>query len=558
MPFRYVISGLMLAGCILLIVCRNSGEKYVAEVLDTKISAQEFAERYKAYLAATGGRDNILLRKQILDNMVNEHIILDDVKKQKLDRDPDLVKRMEEFRRQTILLEYAKRITLDTMSISDDELKKEFRSYNTRVHARYVYAPTEDSAWALKERLEDGATFDALAKVVFQDPGLANNGGDLRYFGWGEMEPALEQLAFSLPVGALSEPVKLRMGYAIVKVENRVQQPLASETDFAKVKEKLAGAIQKRKVVDILSIAAGRIRNDLSPKFNEQSVNEMYANWKLLLEHGDVPLQRETRIADITAKPLVSFDHQSWTIGESLKRLQQTSERQRKRVKSAEDVKEFITGVLVRDVNLRRAAESEIEKDSTVQENIRRQEMELRLNAWKTSVEDTVGRHGWDEALLRKHYEEKKNEYVLDPEVNTGEILVRSEKEAAGLMRRIRIGANFSTLARKHSIRLWAARRGGELGFGAKSVYGIWGDTIFAAEVGQVLGPLWVDPYYGIFKILAKRPARTKSFDECRNDIVADISFLRKQETFKQAVGQLRNNSRVVVDEELLANITIN
>jgi parvulin-like peptidyl-prolyl isomerase len=252
-----------------IFACSTDRQEKVAEVNGETITPREFTERYKQYLSETNGRDNILMRKQILNNMINEKLIAADVRRRGLDKDSLARTRLEEIRTQAVLLGYARRITLDTMAVTERELNEEFERYTTRVAARYVYAPTEEEAWNLKDALELGGTFDEIARTTFEDPGLATNGGYLGYFGWGEMEPALEEAAYTLPIGRLSDPLKFRIGYAILKVERRVRQPISTESDFARVKDKLSGAIEKRKVVNILTMSAAKMRSGLSPVFHE-------------------------------------------------------------------------------------------------------------------------------------------------------------------------------------------------------------------------------------------------------------------------------------------------
>ncbi|MFD2884362.1 peptidylprolyl isomerase [Pseudomonas lini] len=45
----------------------------------------------------------------------------------------------------------------------------------------------------MQARLAKGETFEALAKEFSQDPGSANNGGDLGYAGPGVYDPAFEK-----------------------------------------------------------------------------------------------------------------------------------------------------------------------------------------------------------------------------------------------------------------------------------------------------------------------------------------------------------------------------
>ncbi len=63
-----------------------------------------------------------------------------------------------------------------------------------------------------------GADFEEIARQNSADRGSAPLGGDLGWFGRGEMTPAFEEAAFALEPGAVSEPVLTPFGYHIIKV----------------------------------------------------------------------------------------------------------------------------------------------------------------------------------------------------------------------------------------------------------------------------------------------------------------------------------------------------
>jgi hypothetical protein len=87
-------------------------------------------------------------------------------------------------------------------------------------------APRDDDATKalaeeLRQRILAGEDFATLAKEYSEDPGSAVNGGDLGWFGRGMMVAPFETAAFSLTVGAVSEPVKTDFGYHIIKVTEK-------------------------------------------------------------------------------------------------------------------------------------------------------------------------------------------------------------------------------------------------------------------------------------------------------------------------------------------------
>ncbi len=539
-------------------LCTGCGrEKFVAEVDGTPISVDEFKARYEKVLAQGGVRDNIVLRQEILNNMINERLIYQDVAAQGMDRDSVYRRRMEVATTQALLDAYARRISFDTITITEQEAREEFRLFNTKATARYLYAKTRKGAWELKRRLQNGETFESLAREVFEDPGLATNGGYLGEFGWGEMESALEEAAFTLPVGAISDPIKLQVGYAIVKPESRSVQPLVSEYDYAKVRQKLADRIQEKKIDHLVRKAADEIVQALSATFNEEAVNKVFTHWNLVVRDELSQTEPRSLPQDISAMNFMHSTRGTWTVSDFLQRVEWTTDKQRRRVHSQEDVKEYALGLATREVLLERARALGLEKDSAVQAQIANVRERYLLRRWAEAVQETVGRGGWDAHLLDSVYEANKAHLAFPPEVNVAEILVRTEEEARTIRAQLSAGANFGELARKRSIRLWAAKRGGELGFGTKATFGAMGEKFFAAAVGEILGPERVEPYWAVFKILEHRPGRAKSFAEARDEITTALLQHRKQQVFRLAVAQLRSRASVTVNTDVLANIVI-
>lgn len=550
---------LLFAALLLGVGCNRRDGETVAVVQGKKISLQEFQDRYRLYLQSTNVRDNIVVRKSVLDNMINEALVLEDMHRFGWDSDAAAREKLEEIRMQALINGYGKKKILDTISVTDRELAEEFRLSNTKVKARYLYAASMDGALKLREKLHNGASFEALAKDVFEDPGLANNGGSLGYIAHGEMEPAFDNVAFSLPVGQISNPVKIKVGYAIILVDDKVQIPLASAYDFAKKKESLTESVLERKIDQFTKQIVHQLSDQLNPRFDESAVRLLYDHWDALVSLPQAASEgvRENG-EDLASKKIVEFDNGSWTIGNVLGKMEKTSRRQRQKVNSADELKEFILGLASRDELIRRAEESGMESDPDVKNEIRNANLRYFLKRWATHVEDSIAGQGVSDEEIRREYELNKSMYLTPPEVNVAEILVRSSAEADKLYKQARAGADFTQLARKHSIRLWAAKRGGELGFGTISTFGILGKTFFSAKVGEIIPPQRVDPYVGVFKILARRGDGTKTFEEAKDRIAKELLAHRKQEGFKNAVASLRSPAHVKVYEDVLANVLIN
>lgn len=81
-------------------------------------------------------------------------------------------------------------------------------------------AEARETIETVLSELEAGESFEALAREYSED-GTAEEGGDLGFFGAGEMVPEFEQAAFNLDVGETSGIVETQFGYHIVRITDR-------------------------------------------------------------------------------------------------------------------------------------------------------------------------------------------------------------------------------------------------------------------------------------------------------------------------------------------------
>jgi peptidyl-prolyl cis-trans isomerase C len=99
---------------------------------------------------------------------------------------------------------------------------------------------------ALKAEAEKGGDFAELAKKNSEGPS-ASNGGDLGFFGKGQMVPAFEQSAFSMKDNQVSDVIETQFGLHILKVFER---RAGGVTPFAEVKDKIEGHLNNQKKGD--------------------------------------------------------------------------------------------------------------------------------------------------------------------------------------------------------------------------------------------------------------------------------------------------------------------
>lgn len=73
----------------------------------------------------------------------------------------------------------------------------------------------------LRTKIAAGAKFEDVAKSDSDDVGSGDNGGDLGTFSPGQMVDAFDNVAFVIPIGTVSEPVRSDFGYHLILIESR-------------------------------------------------------------------------------------------------------------------------------------------------------------------------------------------------------------------------------------------------------------------------------------------------------------------------------------------------
>ncbi len=136
----------------------------------------------------------------------------------------------------------------------------------------------------LKQKLDAGADFGALASEFSNDPGSAENGGSLGLFGKGAMVEAFETAAFALAVDEISEPVRSPFGVHIIKL-NAIEVSSES-TGIDDVRDQLKAELVERKVAavffekqDVLATESFENGGSLGPAADALGVDVQQSEW---------------------------------------------------------------------------------------------------------------------------------------------------------------------------------------------------------------------------------------------------------------------------------------
>jgi len=86
-----------------------------------------------------------------------------------------------------------------------------------QVRASHILVEDEKLAKQLKADIEKGASFESMAREHSSCPSKAK-GGDLGWFGKGQMVKPFEDAAFATAQGKVSAPIKTQFGYHLIMV----------------------------------------------------------------------------------------------------------------------------------------------------------------------------------------------------------------------------------------------------------------------------------------------------------------------------------------------------
>ena len=164
-------------------------------------------------------------RGLVIDALVNIELLAKAARDAKLDQAPEFETRRQFLELQALRNAYIQEVILG--SLTPEEVQQAYQTMivaqhkpQEQVRARHILVETEEEADKIIADLKGGAAFEELARQS-KDPS-GQNGGDLGYFGRGQMVPPFEQAAFALEPGAITEePVQSEFGWHIIRVEEK-------------------------------------------------------------------------------------------------------------------------------------------------------------------------------------------------------------------------------------------------------------------------------------------------------------------------------------------------
>ncbi|HEY6236279.1 MAG TPA: peptidylprolyl isomerase [Candidatus Elarobacter sp.] len=228
--------------CVSLAACNNGGGGgNVAAVNGQNISRADFDRKLESSPIAKQVFGQ-MVQQQLIDQYARDKKV--DVSQAEIDKKENETKarmqpgQFEQILKQQSLTEqdvqniFKQQLVLEKavapqVHVSDSDVKAYFDKNRTlfdtpaQVRARHILVADPAKAKEVLAKLKAGGSWDALAKQYSTDPSSKDKGGELGFFGRGQMVPAFQDAAFAAKVGQVVGPVKSPFGYHVLQVEEK-------------------------------------------------------------------------------------------------------------------------------------------------------------------------------------------------------------------------------------------------------------------------------------------------------------------------------------------------
>jgi len=223
--------GVALVAAALLTGCgREESSDTLARVDGSSLTADEFYASVPEQLLAVMSLDD---QEEALKNWVKTELFYREGLRRGVGDDEDLKRRLKSIERELVAEECIRRVLEDIPEVTEQEAREYFEDhrsdYSIQIRLAHILVRSRPEAERALAEVRSGTPFETVATAVSVDQ-TAAMGGDLGYMRRGEMVHELEEAAFALKVGEVSDVIPSSYGYHIIKVLDR--HPGAGQPSF--------------------------------------------------------------------------------------------------------------------------------------------------------------------------------------------------------------------------------------------------------------------------------------------------------------------------------------
>ncbi len=394
---------------------------------------------------------------------------------------------------------------------------------------------------AVLDSLKMGFDFGELAKRHSDDKVANQRNGDSGYYPRGRTHREIDQFIFNAKVGDISDIIRTRWGYHIVKVTE-----IVPVKPFEEVVEELSKMYQSYRLDYDFKNYIERLKKEYNCSFDEQAF-ELFISKADTSKTTSHPDWGSVYTKEDRGRVLFKFADQKVTIDSVIHIIKRSAEFSGKKFDRA-SVKAILDRIT--EMKLTEYRAKNVEKLYPDFKNELKEFVDgiLLYHIEQKMIWDRVD---LSEDKLKNHYEKNKEKYRFPDRVRFSEIWVKSESLVNDIYLQLQKGIPFDSLAEKYTERAGMREKKGDWGLVSSSENELaW--KAWNVKVNEISEPIKFQGGYSIIKVTGKEPSRAKTFEEAFGEVASEIQEIELKRLEKEWIESLKKKYRVVVNEKAL------
>ncbi len=208
--------------------------------------------------------------KKLLSELINQKLLLVDALESNMDASEEFELELAKLK-ENLLSQFAVKKIIGSVTTDEAEAKSfydehpEYFMSPAQIRASHILVSEEEKANQLYEQIQGGADFAELAKDNSSCPS-SSVGGDLNYFGKGQMVPEFEEAVFALEINQVSKPVKTQFGYHLIQLTDKKEE---DKVPFEQAKENIIQNLTAQKQHDTYNAHLEELRKKYKVEISE-------------------------------------------------------------------------------------------------------------------------------------------------------------------------------------------------------------------------------------------------------------------------------------------------
>jgi peptidyl-prolyl cis-trans isomerase C len=562
---RFVLIGLLMTTVLPVCVAAQGGDPTAQSVdLSAKlatwhggeITVQEYVDWWR-YLPEGDRAPLVTMEEKLefLNNMIDARLVLAAVESLGIDQDPEIVLFRQKRRIGMLTETLFEDATRGRIVVSDAEVEALYDRRRTQVNITRIIVASNDEAVALIDSIRAGIPMEDLARRHSDCP-TADKGGKMGPLRWGDLNDYWSQQVFSLEEGEISRPFRVEGGYAVVRVDSKMdvsaEDPEAERSGIRSRLEQEKTFEERRAYIDSLRAAYGYTLYD-------DNVVDLCARYaRALMEQGET---RQVVDTDIVPRfgpgeedtPLVSFGDWTFTSGDCVNEILMAPYQARPTLDDLDAMYSYIVRATTDSVLVAEAVKLGYDERPDIRaevEKVRRRKTSLTFFRYLTRSARVP------EDSLHAFYEAYKDDFMQQAGYRYHKILLESSDAADSVMALLEQGADFSEIARERSIDPFTAPKGGFVSFQAVGQDGEFDGFFDSMDVGETRYFRSLEGHV-ILRLEQRYEAKPSTFEQARSTIENRLLPAYRDRLLVEWLENQRGNRDVWIDAEILKDISL-